>query len=206
MAKKKVKKKPAKKVKKRAKGPPASVLKFIKEFRQGKHQGIKPTPEHAASVWDTSYIPDRCTPATAQLIAQAEKRLGVTIPEAMRKNLRIQNGGCLPDCDPFPFEEVVLWTNATVDGILPVQKWELASRDHWFDSVNDVAKLHLLVRIAAHSEAQLCLDYRKSGKARQPAVTFIDVCMNPTEVVVVAKSVDDFVDALVAARPDDDDE
>jgi len=116
----------------------------------------------------------------------------------MRRNLRIQNGGCLRGSDRFPFDDV-LWTNATVDRILPVQEWELASLDNWFDSVDDVDKLDMLVRIAAHSEAQLCLDYRKTGTSGKPAVTYIDVCMNPTKVAVLVKSVDEFVDALAAA-------
>lgn len=70
-------------------GPPARALKWIEEYRQGKHQGCTPTPEHNQSIWDASYIPDRCTPATPKLIKQTESRLGVTLPASIREQFLI---------------------------------------------------------------------------------------------------------------------
>ena len=96
-----------------------------------------------------------------------------------------------------------LWMNAAIDGILPIEEWELASDDHWFDSVkvqDDVDGLDRLVRIAAHSEAQLCLDYRSKAPRQLPGLTFVDVCMTPTEVVAVCDSVADFVETLIKAK------
>ena len=177
-----------------------AMLKWAEERRQGMHRGRTPTPEHAASIWDTSFIPDRYCPATDQLIAEAEARVEISIPASMRAQLLIQNGGQLCDCDPLPFGEKALWMNAAVDGILQVQQWDRAAENNWFESVDDVPDLYLLVRIAAHSESQLCLDFRKSGSTGTPAVTYIDVCMDPTEVVVLAETVDDFIQALIVAR------
>ncbi len=186
-----------------ASGPPPHAQKWIEEYRQGMHQGRAPTPAHKTSIWDTSFIPDGCKPATSELIAEAEERLGVVIPKRMKEQLLIQNGGCLLECDEFPFNDSsVNWTNATVDGIHEVQSWGRAADDNWFESVADVKGLDRLIIIAAHSESQLCLDYRKSGGRRMPAVTFIDVCMNPTEVTIIAKTVDEFVRTLIALRPD----
>ena len=115
-------------------------------------------------------------------------------PEEIRQQVISQNIS-------LSSEALDIFFNASVDGILPVEQGELASENHWFESVDDVDGLDCLVRIAAHSESQLCLDYRACGKAGTPAVTYIDVSMTPTEVTIVARSVDDFVAALVAARP-----
>jgi hypothetical protein len=190
-------------------GPPPRAIKWLEEYRQGKHRGLTPTPEHYKSIWNTSYIPDRCTPATPEMMDEAEARLGVVIPLSMKKQLLIQNGGCLPDCAHHLFHGAsVHWANATVDGIHPVQSWERAKDDNWFESVKDVKSLHLLIRIAAHSEAQFCLDYRKCGPSGIPAVTFIDVCSiggARTEVVRLTESVDEFIRAIIASRPPKED-
>ena len=120
----------------------------------------------------------------------------------MREQLLIQNGGNLLECDEYPFkDDSVHWTNATVDGISPVQSWQRACDDHWFQNAEDVKRLHRLIVVAAHSESQLCLDCRKPGAGGLPAVTFVDVSMQPTKVRVIAKTVDEFIHALVALRP-----
>src|SRR5262245_51950745 len=157
-----------------ASGPPPRAQKWLEERRRGMHQGRTPTPEHSNSIWDTSFIPDRCTPATSESISEAEVRLGIVIPEPMKDQLLVQNGGCLLECDRFN-DASVHWTNATVDGIDQVQSWRRAKDDNWFENVQDVKGLDLLIIIAAHSEAQLCLDYRKSGSNGMPCVTFVDV-------------------------------
>lgn len=184
------------------KGPPANAAKWIEDFHQGKHSGLTPTPANATSIWDTSYIPDRYIPVTLEVIAATGKRLGIAIPSSLANQLVIQNGGYIVSCDEYPFEtNSIRWTNAIVDGIDPVDSWKRASDDHWFDSVNDVEGLHLLIRIAAHSESQLCLDYRKSGQNGLPGITYVEVCMNPTVVRVLTDSVDEFLDALIVSRP-----
>lgn len=184
-----------------ASGPPPHAQKWFQEHSRGMHQGRAPTSAHQTSIWDASFIPQRCKPATSELIAEVEERLGVVIPKRMKEQLQIQNGGCLLQCNEFPFHDSsVHWTNATVDGIHQIQSWSRAEDNNWFESVEDVKGLDRLIIIAAHSESQLCLDYRKSGGRRMPAVTFIDVCMNPTEVTMIAKTVDEFVCTLIASR------
>lgn len=191
----------AKNERRSATGPPPKVKKWLDEYRRGKHQGRIPSPEHFKSIWDTTRIPEDCTPATSDSITDAESRLGIVIPASMKQQLLIQNGGSLADCPEYPFDDSSInWTNATVDGIEPVESWERAKNDHWFDNVNDVTSLDLLIRIAAHSEAQLCLDYRKAGSNGLPGVTFIDVSTKPTEVRIITERVDEFIRALVASR------
>ncbi len=191
----------AKKSRRLPKGPSPQALKWMEERLQGKHPGLTPTPEHYQSIWKTYYIPERYTPATLQMISEAEARLGIKIPASVRQQLLIQNGGCLADCEVRPFQDAsVHWTNATIDGIEPVQSWKRACDDHWFDNAKDVENLSLLIRIAAHSEAQFCLDYRKSGRQGMPGVTFIDVCMAPTEVLTIVETVDEFINTMIASR------
>ena len=186
------------------KGPPPDARKWLEEYKQGKHRGLTPTPEHHNSIWSTSYIADRYKPVTLEVLAEVEARLGIGIPASLRDQLFIQNGGNLLECDHYPFEDAsVLWTNATVDGIEQAQSWERASDDDWVAGVDDVDDLHLLVVIAAHSESKLCLDYRKSGGSGIPAVTFVDVSTDPTEARIIAETADDFIHALVASRSND---
>jgi hypothetical protein len=188
-----------------AKGPPPHAQKWLAEHRRGLHQGRIATPERYQSIWDTSCIPDRFTPATPEMTAEAEARLGIVIPAVLREQLLIQNGGYLLDCHQYPFAEAAKhWTNAAVDGIYPVQSWKRARNDNWFESVNDVEGLDLLIIIAAHAESQLCLDYRQSGSRGLPAVTFIDVCKEPTEVKILADTVDEFIGGFIALRPTKD--
>ncbi len=174
-----------------------SILDFIEGQKSGRYQGLPVLPEHEGSIWDTSCIPERYVPATDELMDETERRLNVKIPESLRKNLRAQNGGYLLQCAPVPFLEKCWWTNATADGIEHLQEWKLASEHNWFESVDDLDNLDLLVCIAGHSESHLCLDYRSCGRKGTPAVTYVDVCQNPTKVVVVAKSIDEFIKILV---------
>lgn len=194
----------AKKKRSSAKGPPPKAQKWLEEFKQGKHQGRKATPEHVHSIWDTDYIPERYQPATTKMIDETEARLGVVIPQSLKEQLLIQNGGYIVKCCDYPFEnDSLYWTNATVDGIDELKGWKRAKDDDWFESVEDINNLHLLIRIASHSESQLCLDYRKIGPNETPGVTYIDTAMNPTEIRIVTDTVDDFIRGLVASRPAD---
>lgn len=93
------------------------------------------------------------------------------------------------------------WANATVDGVRRLQSWDLAKDNNWFENVEDVDKLDLLVVIAAHSESQFCLDYRESGKKGMPGIVYIDVSRDPTEVKAITSTVDEFIDAIVALQP-----
>ena len=70
-------------------------------------------------IWEDDFP---CKGATERQILAAEKRLGVKIPAAIKRQLKIQNGGRVVNND---------WFEA-VDGIMPVQEWELASESDWF--------------------------------------------------------------------------
>jgi hypothetical protein len=79
-----------------------------------------------------------------------------------------------------------------------LEEWELASKDNWFESVEDINGLERLVKIAGHSECQLCLDYR--GEDRQiPGLTYIFLGYEHEEALVF-DSVIDFLDALIAFK------
>jgi hypothetical protein len=153
-------------------------------------------------MWVTDFIPERARPASDKAIAKAESRLGVTIPEVLKAQLRVRNGGHVFLSEKAtPFEKKCrLWTNAVVDGILPVQQWETAAASNWFDSVSDVPALDLMVVLAGHSESQLCLDFRSSGAAGTPSVAYVDACTTPTELTTLAKTPDEFVAAIIKSK------
>ncbi len=164
--------------------------------------GREPTPQHLRSVWATDFIPDWARPATRQAIANAEKRLGVVIPKVLKAQLAVQNGGQVFLSEKeVPFEDTCRnWTNAIVDGVMPVEEWEIAAENHWFQNASDVPQLKSLVVFAGHSEAQLCLEYRICGPKRVPAVLYVDVCMQPTSVATVCPTVTAFLAALIASK------
>lgn len=163
--------------------------------------GREPTPEYLRSVWATHYIPNWARPAPQEAVASAEKRLGVVIPRAFKAQLAVQNGGQVFLSEEPPFEDVCRhWTNAIVDGVLPVDKWEIAAENLWFQNVSDVPHLKSLVVIAGHSESQLCLDYRACGPKRLPSVVYIDVCTQPTSVATVCSTVSEFLAALISSK------
>ena len=164
--------------------------------------GREPTPQYLRSVWATDYIPDWARPATRKAITGAEKHLGIVIPKVFKEQLAVQNGGqVFLGEDTVPFEDRCRhWTNAIVDGINPVEEWEIAAENHWFQNASDVPNLELLVIIAAHSESQLCLDYRACGPKRIPAVVYVDVCVQPTSAVTVSSTVTEFLTALIASK------
>lgn len=163
--------------------------------------GREPTPEYLRSVWATDYIPDWIRPAPKESVVSAQVRLGVVIPKALKDQLAVQNGGQIFLADEPPFEDVCRhWTNAIVDGLMPVEEWEIATDNHLFQNASDVPHLESLVVIAAHSESQLCLDYRACGPKRLPAVTYIDVCIKPTKVASVCSTVTEFLAALISSK------
>ena len=120
----------------------------------------------------------------------------------LKAQLAIQDGGqVFLSQEGVPFEDRCRhWTNAIVDGMKPVKEWEIASENHWFQNASDVPGLKLLVIAAAHSESQLCLDYRDCGSKGIPAVVYVDVCMRPTEVVTVSATATEFLAAIVASK------
>jgi len=177
------------------------IQKWVDECGQGKHQGLIPTPAHENSIWDTDFIPERYASIEKALIESQARRLGITIPHALMEQLLIQNGGELDECVQDLFNNATInWTNATVDGIETIDSWEHGDECNWFDSVEGIQDKNLLIIIASHSESQLCLDYRKNGPSGVPSVAYIDVSMNPIEVLIIADTVDYFFRSIVAAR------
>lgn len=134
------------------------------------------------NIWEEA---DYINPASETEISNAEARLGVTFPSSLRKQLEIQNGGELIFCcwceqaEGLSFEFVA---DSTVDGILPVEDWELASQNDWFSNNEEISNPELLISIAGHSEDQLCLDYRKNGPAGEPGITAFFITQSPPEI------------------------
>ena len=154
------------------------------------------------------------TPSQAEVrrIA-AERRLGVSIPVTLQaiENVTLDDYG-----EHAPFQDTCLWLNAACDWFLPIDDWELASTNNWFESFregeivtyggakvekyipeNPVDNLHLLVIIARHSESQLCFDYRECGPAGMPKVSYIDVNDEPMRSTTVCDSAAEFVEAVL---------
>jgi len=141
-------------------------------------------------------------------LAENERRLGVFIPAVMMDLLTYADLMYFCSDASVPYEDrCARWVSAAIDGFLDFSKWQPASESNWFDSVSDIPDLCHLIIIAAHSEAQLCLDYRESGPGGMPKVIYIEVDATPTKVCVVAENAEEFaVNVVESVKAFEDDE
>lgn len=189
---------------KKPSGPSQEGWERVLRMRERERKGGMP-PEHVASIWSGSSVPDWRKPASESEITAAETRLGVSIPAALKKQYRIQNGGdLLVSSQDDAFEEAEglfpFLGNAACDGLLEIEEWCLASEHEWFESVDDVDGLELLVVIAQHSEDQLCLDYRENGRRRVPGLTSFFVGLDPTGETKESESISKAITAMRAFK------
>lgn len=145
-----------------------------------------------------------------------EARLGVSIRAELQavENVTFDDYG-----EDAPFQDTCHWLNAACDWFLPIEDWELASENNWFESYregeivtfggakvekyipeNPAPDLHLLVIIAAHSESQLCFDYRECGPTGMPKVSYFDVTDDPMRSTTVCESAAEFVAAVLRSK------
>ncbi len=145
-----------------------------------------PTPE---TFWsDTEHFSvrdeDKGRPIE-ELIAEAENRLGVRLPEHLKALYRRANGGYTDYC----YYPIVLnprpvygdWNNMIVDGqLFPLSEMELLGDIADFTDndellpENRVADTDRVVVLTRHGwDVFLCLDYRANGPQGEPEIVFL---------------------------------
>lgn len=138
-----------------------------------------------ANIWRTSvYLPYAQPPLTAEMVADAQEKLGRTLPTEYLDILRVQNGGYIR----FGLEDR---THDFIRGIGPNGPNLLDFE--WDAEVEDNVSFPLegLVPFDGDGHWHLCLDYR-SGDS--PAVTYVDVECDGQERI--ADSFSGYLDAL----------
>lgn len=151
------------------------------------------------SIWDDNEYENGCN---EQTIIDVENKIGISIPISMKEQLMICDGGWLYENeDEIPFENICQWTNSTTgSGILKCSDWRLASQEEAFDELKETIDLKLLVIVANLVESYLCLDYRFCGPHGLPKITYFNTSYDPKREVVVADTIDEWIDALIKSK------
>lgn len=156
-----------------------------------------PILDHAETMWDPSHSYGE--PASEKEIFDAEVRLGVRLPEILKRQLRAHDGGGVyrdEENDPFPAKRPVMqWLNAAADGLLEVRHWTLASLEDDLED-EDIDELDKLVLIAHHSESHLLLDYRECGPDGMPDILSVFYGEVPERVA----SLNEFVERTIESK------
>ena len=127
----------------------------------------------AERVWAVpAYLPYRQPALTAEVVAAAERQLGVRLPGGYLRLLEVQNGGYLRAGHRH-------WPAAQLWGIGPELPSLTGGLARWQDGADDEGWVpqaaHLLVPFDGDGHWYLCLDYRQAPGTDEPAVTFVDV-------------------------------
>ena len=131
-----------------------------------------------ASFWDMTIEHGVLPPLTQDMVAVAERELGVTLPDDLLRLLRIQNGGVVAQAydacptepnfyadDHVPFDHLFglgptgdAETITMLDTAYLVQEWDLPTP---------------VVLLSGQGHYWVALDYRTSGPNGEPVVTWV---------------------------------
>ncbi|GAA1405932.1 SMI1/KNR4 family protein [Catellatospora coxensis] len=134
--------------------------------------------EVKATFWAGRDTPMTLPPLTGELLGEAERELGVTLPSSLVELLRLRNGGVVADAwNAFPTAEPTSWapdhvpfdhlagigsaagTITLSDNAYLVREWDLPSP---------------VVLLSGDGHYWVALDYRACGAAGEPSVTWLD--------------------------------
>ena len=131
-------------------------------------------------------------PLQREVVDQAERQLGVTLPASYLQLLNEQNGGYLRATWPeLPHERI--------DGI--GTSFPTITSPTWFQDEGAEAEMwvpadpDLLVSFDGDGHWDLCFDYRSGGPAGEPSITYVDTEME--DDTGVATTFDEFLAGLV---------
>lgn len=151
--------------------PPAykiTQMKKITQIFKRKNEVVWKRPQ-------SEYAKNNHPPVTEQEIIEAEKRLGFTLPEALKKQYKLQNGGRI-------FKEN--W-NVPADNLDRILRFRTLKEES--DSINfdpgksfdeEIENSQKLVIISNHGSSQyLCLSYISDDK--KPGIIYFDTTLEP---------------------------
>lgn len=139
-------------------------------------------------------------PLTDEMVREAERVLGVTLPSALLDLLRVQNGGIVADNhDAFPTSQPTSWSEDHV----PFDHLMGIGRRDGMTSLLDTPYLveewgmpAPLVLLSGDGHYWIGLDYRTCGQDGEPSVTWFETDLD-TELVL-ASDLRSFVEGLTA--------
>lgn len=117
-------------------------------------------------------------PLTDETLREAQRALGVRLPDRLVELLRVRNGGSVaPEFDAFPVAATTLWG---ADHVPVAELMGIGRREQTlslFDSPYLTEEWRLpsqVVLISGEGHYWIGLDYRKSGPQGEPAVTWFE--------------------------------
>src|SRR5262249_42069017 len=144
------------------------------------------------------YLPYLQPPLTDRAVEEAELQFGAKLPRAYIAALRIQNGGYIRLDHPLGRGPV-----SYIAGIGPrrpslfSENWDGVKQFMEETGSTKPARVDDLIEISGDGHYFYCLDYRRSGRAREPRVTFVDLEWDDIEEVLAP----DFATFLRQLRP-----
>lgn len=145
------------------------------------------TPKLPEGLWRVPvYLPYLQPPLTDAAVAEAESQLEVRLPDAYVAALRIQNGGYLRRSG-HPSGRAPVDCLAGIGPRFPSllgHDWTAVKERMTENGHTTPARVDELVPFCGDGHYHYCLDYRASGRKREPSVTYIDVeCFDVDEVL-----------------------
>lgn len=139
-------------------------------------------------------------PLTDEMVREAERVLGVTLPSALLDLLRVQNGGIVAaDHDAFPTGQPTSWSEDHV----PFDNLMGIGRRDGMTSLLDTPYLveewgmpAPLVLLSGDGHCWIGLDYRACGRDGEPSVTWFETDLDVD--LVLAGDFRSFVEGLTA--------
>lgn len=146
--------------------------------------------------WDSSSEYDylKLEPFSEEKLRAIEKEIGYKLPESYIALLRVQNGGC-------PKNKRVGNTSWLLEGIYGICKGE---SEFWENEGVAYPKIGVPICISDYDCDRIFLDYRECGNDGEPRVVGISPEMDTIEFI--AKDFESFINMLVPARYDENDE
>ncbi len=150
------------------------------------------------SVWRVpAYLPHLQPPLTAAAIEDAERALGVKLPESYLDRLREQNGGYLRLTLPDSVSDTIWGIGPHFPSITSGFDWQDLTPEEQADWGWAPAGARWLVPFDGDGHWHLCLDYRAGGPQAEPRVSVVDLETERDEEIAP-----DFATFLAALRED----
>ncbi|MEU8959932.1 SMI1/KNR4 family protein [Streptomyces sp. NPDC048518] len=121
-------------------------------------------------------------PLNEEMVHEAEREIGVTLPPALLDLLRIQNGGSVAaDWNAFPTRQPTSWS----DDHVPLPDLMGIGRRERLSSLLDTPYLveewelpTPIVLLSGDGHCWIALDFRACGRNGEPSVTWFDTDLN----------------------------
>ncbi|MGW4233509.1 SMI1/KNR4 family protein [Streptomyces sp. NPDC004980] len=146
-------------------------------------------------------------PLTDEMVREAERTLGVTLPSALLDLLRIRNGGIVADDhDAFPTGRPTSWSEDHVpfDDLMGIGRRD--GTTSLLDTPYLVEEWGMptpLVLLSSDGHCWIGLDYRNCGRNGEPSVTCFETDLDAE--LVLADDFRSFVEGLTAGSTYGDD-